>query len=552
MKHVLGILAVVAAHGALAQGFGGPEGLTTMHGPPLGESERFGGPLSGKMPYLDPGYPRQPPEYQNGDVHGFKPFFGPEVTTEDTFQGRYAADLTEPAFDTKKFDFIQNKEDFVRLLARSPGATPKSTGNGLTEYQEFLLRAASMLRDGPGVIGGSVRVDPDYELGTDKFGTSPDGYLTLEAPFIVNGLRMQFTHNGEYPGRIRVRLEETQDGNENAISQIIADPGWDRMYLGNDVGGISFRIVPDGIALPEIRYSEIQTADGRRGIITCDGGEKDAPCFPEVVSLNIRSSLMCTGTLIGAKHILTAAHCFCNGTPTKATTGTRAPNGSDRQPAGTHSVSIRDDPIYLKNDFDGRSFCEMRADGAQIQDPAAALAIEAAIMPYDLALIPLRERPMLSVLTTSLVVTYPAPTARIAARNLYDEASHFVLAGYGRGNNSPAGKLQFIDVPKGATPCAGADEFASTSCDPDREFSLIDDKQDTCKGDSGSAVMASLDDSPGNLIFGVTSRGFVSDCGPGGVYVRTHHDDVLDWLMTQVPDLTVVTASEALHASFLR
>lgn len=551
MKHVLGVLAIVAAQGTLAQGFGGPGGLTGGPAPAQGYPEVSGEALQGKSLDLSRENLKQYDTNSNGDVLSADQLYSPEVTAVETFRKRYISGSLKPVFDTRSLDVIQNKDDFFRLLARSPGPIQKLPEEELTDYEQFMMRAADLVHDGARVIGASVTVDPDYQLNADSFATGSDGTLTLKMPFILGDEVFWFTHNGEDPGKIRARLEQLRDGDDSAILQLLGDPGWDRMEGGNLVGGFTFRAWPKGSPYPEGAYFEAQTSDGGRGIITCDGGADGAPCFPEVVSLNIHSRLVCTGALIGASHVLTAAHCFCDGIPNMATTGTRAPNGSARQPAGTHSVAIRDDPIYLKNDFNGRSFCEMRAARATAQDPEAALAIDVATMPYDLAIIPVRERPMLSVLNENTVVTYPAPTARVAAANLYDSASRFIVAGYGRGENSPAGTLLFIDVPKGETPCAGASGHAFSSCDPAREFTLVDDSQDTCSGDSGSAVMASSGHSLGNLVFGVTSRGFVSECGPGGVYVRTHHDEVLNWLAAHVPDLTVITAPETLHSSFL-
>jgi len=215
--------------------------------------------------------------------------------------------------------------------------------------------------------------------------------------------------------------------------------------------------------------------------------------YPEVVAIQT-NSLLCTGTLLTNRVILTAAHCF---------PGDPSP-GSIRVSTGNSSQGPR---------YDVASY------GVHPEFCADLEVCKEDI--HDLAYIILDEA----------IPTAPAETLLDQADW---DAGMFVgamvtMVGYGLDENESSGVKRFVTTP--------ITQFSPSG----HEFQAGGDGKDSCQGDSGGPAFIEFEDGR-RLLVGVTSRG--SDCGMGGYYTLPASE--LCWLRDEAGvDFTDASCSES-------
>ena len=242
------------------------------------------------------------------------------------------------------------------------------------------------------------------------------------------------------------------------------------------------------------------------------GGDNVPPgAFPDTVAI-IGNGKLCTGTVIGPKTILTAAHCFCDGVKETLYFGDTVHNANPPVPvSGGKAMIACNVPINI-------------ADG-------------------DVA-----------ILTVDAPLTIP-PRA-IASKTLIDNATFGRAVGYGVGANpimDPQGIKRMVDVPVASIACNGnvttnggaVSDAQYYHCSSGTEIvagapSL---NKDTCNGDSGGPMYVVTSD--GGLYLAATvSRATgtpgIRPCGDGGIYVRID-GPVLKWIQDQGVHLFVAT-----------
>lgn len=228
---------------------------------------------------------------------------------------------------------------------------------------------------------------------------------------------------------------------------------------------------------------------------------------------------LCSGTLIGANRVLTAAHCVCPGCSMFVGMGplvNAAP--TDRIVAKVLGVSLH--PAYLQS-------------GAAMQ-PGSDLAV-------------------LTIESYSSCPQYkqPLPIFPISAAAA-NATGRFSIVGYGLTELGPnsAGEKRKADVVASSVTCTQP-WSRRDGCVAFREFVLegsvtLLDKTlgaDTCNGDSGGPALI-VDNTGHKFLAGTTSRALIpkggfnnEGCGFGGIYEYAGIPTVLQWLSTVVPDL---------------
>jgi secreted trypsin-like serine protease len=234
------------------------------------------------------------------------------------------------------------------------------------------------------------------------------------------------------------------------------------------------------------------------------GGDPVAPgTFPDAVAITGNGKI-CSGIVIGAQAVLTAAHCFCGGVKQTVYFG-----DTIQQATSTASVSGGNAMIP----------CE---PNLQLQNGDVA------------------------IVRTSALLTIP-PRA-FASAALINSATFGSVVGFGIGMNpviDPAGIKRLVDVPMASVSCTGSvttrnglvADSSYYHCASGRE--LVAGAQsldkDSCNGDSGGPLYVLSQD--GSLyLAATTSRPTgtpgMRPCGDGGIYVRTD-GAILQWIQSQ-------------------
>lgn len=234
------------------------------------------------------------------------------------------------------------------------------------------------------------------------------------------------------------------------------------------------------------------------------GGDKVAPgTFPDTVAITGNGKI-CSGVVIGARAVLTAAHCFCEGVKQTVYFGDNVQHATN-----TATVSGGDTMIP----------CEQNL---QLENGDVA------------------------IVRTNALLTIP-PRA-FASAALTNSATFGSVVGFGIGMNpviDPAGIKRLVDVPMASVSCTGSvttsnglvADSAYYHCASGRE--LVAGAQsldkDSCNGDSGGPLYVLSQD--GSLyLAATTSRPTgtpgMRPCGDGGIYVRTD-GAILQWIQSQ-------------------
>jgi endonuclease G len=218
------------------------------------------------------------------------------------------------------------------------------------------------------------------------------------------------------------------------------------------------------------------------------GGEAAAEGeWPDAVALVDLDQPYCTGTLIAADLVLTAAHCVAGGPP---------PDVRVNTVDGTSGPALAVREVHIHPDWETT---------------------------YDAALLVL-DRPVSGVA--------PRPLIPDCARAALVDGARVTVAGFGdRGleRNAPTGELYQADLTITGLDCPTS-EGCNAAIRPDGELIAAGEiGVDSCYGDSGGPLY--LRTGTGDYLAGVVSRATFSataDCGEGGIYVRT--DPLAGWI----------------------
>jgi hypothetical protein len=244
----------------------------------------------------------------------------------------------------------------------------------------------------------------------------------------------------------------------------------------------------------------VDKKSGEPGFLRIWRGQKviKPDVYPDVVLVSGNGGL-CTGTLVDAQHVVTAAHCFCGGISSEVAVGT-----------GLLDVSAR-----AQVDLD-------RSKSHIDCDQMTASKVAANVGKGDIALLTLKTP--LAGISLRKIATEPVVRAAASVR----------AVGFGKTEDDIVGTKFVVDIVVASYDCrsAAVSGGGKYGCTPDTEMIAAGLNRDTCNGDSGGPIYI-LGQDINLYLAAVTSRSVDPSgaCGKGGIYAKLTVPQVKQWLI---------------------
>ena len=249
-----------------------------------------------------------------------------------------------------------------------------------------------------------------------------------------------------------------------------------------------------------------------------DAREVPTGYFKETVALEVRKRTRCSGVLVTADAVLTAAHCVCD--------------------LGYHLLPADGNGKLIDGSIKIGSGTRVRVDWATTYQTDYCSNGRRGL---DIGLVLLHPREAALRLKLRAVgqVRFDSEpefsAARLAPTFLLLSRQHnaMTVVGYGISNGNNIGQKFYAPVPIASRICGSPMARAYFNCRAGAEMVLAGQGADTCSGDSGGPAFIIL----GNEYYlaGVTSRALDPGgrCGPGGVYTLIT-PRIVNWLRSQL------------------
>lgn len=244
----------------------------------------------------------------------------------------------------------------------------------------------------------------------------------------------------------------------------------------------------------------VNKQSGEPGFLRIWRGQKvvKPDVYPDVVLVSGNESI-CTGTLISAQHVITAAHCFCDGVNREVAVGTSLLDVSARAQV---------DPDKSKSHID----CDKMKPSNVAENVGNG----------DIALLTLKT-PLTGV-----------AFRRIATEPVVRAAASVRAVGFGKTEGDSVGTKFVVDIVVASYDCTGAavSGGGKYGCTPDTEMIAAGLNRDTCNGDSGGPIYI-LGQDINLYLAAVTSRSVdpSGECGKGGIYAKLTVPTIKQWLI---------------------
>jgi len=373
--------------------------------------------------------------------------------------------------------------DIVTIKASSAIASGLSQVGDVRDYSIDQSRFAELKTDAlsKGYILRRVELDPTFQMNVSRIERNLDvGILVPPSDRYASELP---------PPDIVAAAPSGQAGS-----------GGGGGFIGDILGGLTFDN-PNGLdrahgnvgsAVDNLRATPVQELSNERIF----GGApipREYDPFPDAVAI-VGNNKLCSGVLVNAETVLTAAHCYCDGVSEAVIFGT-----SIVTPRRTIKIDVEKSASFIP--------CEN---------------IKGNIGSGDVAILRLTE---------------PAdvePRA-IGGLPLVRSSASVRAVGFGRTAQAIGFKYQ-VNIVIASYQCDGS-AFSNIPdnqvyrCNASHELVAAGLNRDTCGGDSGGEIVAFGEDTKPYVV-GVTSRSVDphGECGPGGIYVLLSASPIREWL----------------------
>jgi hypothetical protein len=234
--------------------------------------------------------------------------------------------------------------------------------------------------------------------------------------------------------------------------------------------------------------------------------------FPTTVALQYEGGkVLCSGTVLSEKVVLTAAHCVCDNRPLHVFFGESLVLQRFDAPGIRTSLPVEPVP-----EFYDQAICN-----AYRNDPDQALSQHT-----DLAIV------FLATAMPAQLLNLLHPFDQISGSNTPAKLGKLYAVGFGESDNRWwSGDKNFTELKYLSRLCT-VDQAESYGCQEGTESIAANPPADTCYGDSGGGLYIQEFDGGPMILAGVTSRSLSNQesCGEGGIYTSLENPSISSWL----------------------